>query len=605
MRRANLATIGLVTFLLLSVMPMITNGVPPIPSDYQGCVKVDGELAPDGTIVYAKISNGTATYTSNSVSTENGYYDNLVVAPPDESFEGKTINFYVKPPGKSAKIAGTSTFYGGRIDQEVNLEYTTETGPSPPENRPPVQPSQPNPEDGETGISLSVTLSWYCYDPDGDIVSYVVYFGLSPSSLEKIAHNITTKSCDVSNLQYSTTYYWKVVAWDPHGAKSEGPIWEFTTKSKPSPPSGGGGGGTPSPPPENHPPSAPSKPSGSTSGYVNQSYSYSTSSTDPDGDQIKYGWDWDGDGNVDEWTGFYNSGETITLSHSWSQPGTYQIKVKAMDQKGDESEWSESLTVTILTSTKKPPVAVISAPDAALVNQTISLDASHSSDPDGTIVNYTWDFGDGNTGYGVAVTHSYSLPGNYTITLTVTDNDNLANSTTHTIWIQPDSDNDGWSDHEEKTYGTDPYNASSYPKDTDSDRIPDPVDPDDDDDGLNDTMEQEIGSPQDNANEYVEPIVDGKTTYLVDTDNDGIYDTFYDPETNTKTSVEQNEEGRYLIDSDGDGVVDYVYDPTSGAINPYEKPTKPIEISWSIVVSIIVALLVIVGIVYLYKRGKI
>ena len=461
MRRVNLATIGLATFLLLSAMSMITNGVPPIPSDYQGYVTVDGEPAPDGTVVYAKISNGTATYTSDSVSTENGYYDNLVVAPPDESFEGKTINFYVKPPGKSAKIAGTSTFYGGRIDQEVNLEYTTET--------------------------------------------------------------------------------------------------------EPSPPSGGGGGGTSSSPPENHPPSAPSKPSGTTSGYVNQSYSYSTSSTDPDGDQIKYGWDWDGDGNVDEWTGFYNSGETITLSHFWSQPGTYQIKVKAMDQEGDESEWSESLTVTILMETKKPPVAVISAPDVALVNQTISLDGSQSSDPDGTIVNYTWDFGDGDIGYGVTVTHSYSLPGNYTITLTVTDNDNLTNSTTHTIWIQPDSDNDG----------------------------------------LSDTLEQEIGSDPENANEYVKPIIDGKTTYLVDTDNDGIYDTFYDPETNTKTSVEQNEEGKYLIDSDGDGVVDYVYDPTSGAINPYKKPTKPTEIPWSIVVLIIVALLIIAGIVYLYKKGKI
>jgi len=586
MRRVNLATIGLATFLLLSAMSMITNGVPPIPSDYQGYVTVDGEPAPDGTIVYAKISNGTATYTSKLVSTENGYYDNLVVAPPDESFEGKTINFYVKPLGKSAKIAGTSTFYGGRIDQEVNLEYTTETEPSPPsggggggtsssppENHPPSAPSKPS---GPTSIVVA--------PPDESFEGKTINFYVKPLG----------KSAKIAG---TSTFY---------GGRIDQEVnLEYTTETEPSPPSGGGGGGTSSSPPENHPPSAPSKPSGPTSGYVNQSYSYSTSSTDPDGDQIKYGWDWDGDGNVDEWTGFYDSGETITLSHSWFQPGTYQIKVKAMDQEGDESGWSESLTVTILMETKKPPVAVISAPDVALVNQTISLDASQSSDPDGTIVNYTWDFGDGDIGYGVTVTHSYSMLGNYTITLTVTDNDNLTNSTTHTIWVQPDSDNDGWSDQEEQTYGTDPYNASSYPKDTDSDRIPDSVDPDDDNDGLNDTLEQEIGSPQDNANEYVEPIIDGKTTYLVDTDNDGIYDTFYDPETNTKTSVEQNEEGKYLIDSDGDGVVDYVYDPASGAIVPKEKPTKPTEIPWSIVVSIIVALLIIAGIVYLYKKGKI
>ena len=479
-------TVTLVILISFISITGFSGSAPPLPSDYQGYVyiTVDGERepAPSGTIVYAIVSNGTVEYRSNNVTTTGGYYDNLVVAPPDSSYLDKTLYFYVKPPGKPAKIGNTTTFKGGLLNEIVNLTYVT----------------------------------------------------------------------------------------------------------------------------ENHPPSQPSKPLGPTSGYVNQSYSYSTSSTDPDGDQIKYGWDWDGDGNVDEWTGFYNSGETITLSHSWSQPGTYQIKVKAMDREGDESEWSESLTVTILTSTKKPPVAVISAPDVALVNQTISLDASHSSDPDGTIVNYTWNFGDGNIGYGVAVTHSYSLPGNYTITLIVTDNDNLVNSTTHTIWIQRDSDNDGWSDQEEQTYGTDPYNASSHPEDTDGDRIPDPVDPDDDNDGLNDTMEQEIGSPQDKANEYVEPIIDGKITYIVDTDNDGIYDTFYDPGTNIKTNVEQNEEGKYLIDSDGDGVVEYVYDPASGAINPYGKPTKPIEIPWSMVVLIIVVvLLIIVGIVYLYKKRKI
>ncbi len=262
-----------------------------------------------------------------------------------------------------------------------------------------------------------------------------------------------------------------------------------------------------------------------------------------------------------------------------------------------------TVTLRAAPTAQKPPVAIFSAPDSALVNQTITLDASQSYDTDGNIVNYTWNLGDGETGYGVTIAHSYSEPGNYTITLTVIDNDGLSNSTSKQIEIQPDSDNDGWSDQEEIIYKTDPYNASSYPKDTDSDRLPDSVDPDDDNDGLNDTLEQEIGSDPENANEYVEPIIDGKTTYLVDTDNDGIYDTFYDPETNTKTSVEQNEEGKYLIDSDGDGVVDYVYDPASGAINPYEKPTKPTEIPWPIVITILLALIAISVIIYFYKRG--
>ena len=586
-----------VTLVILSSFISITGfsgNPPPLPSDYQGYVTVDGERAPNGTIVYAIVSNGTAVYRSSNVTTTDGYYDNLVVAPTDSSYSDKILYFYVKPPGKPAKIGNTTTFEGGLLDEIVNLTYLTE-------NQPPAVPSEPDPEDGETGVSLSVTLSWYCYDPDEDNVTYDVYFGSSSSSLEKRADNITTTSYDVSNLQYSATYYWKVVAWDPHGAKSEGPIWKFTTKSKPSPPSGGGG--APSPPAENHPPSTPSKPSGPTSGYINESYSYSTSSIDEDGDWLRYIFDW-GDGTTTETSDLTPSGETITLSHSWSQPGTYQVKVKAIDLQDAESNWSEPLTVIISSPTaQKPPVAIFSAPDSALVNQTITLDASQSYDTDGNIVNYTWNFGDGSTGYGVTITHSYSEPGNYTITLTVIDNDGLSNSTSKQIEIQPDSDNDGWSDQEEQTYGTDPYNASSYPKDTDSDRLPDSVDPDDDNDGLNDTLEQEIGSPQDNANEYVEPVIDGKTTYLVDTDNDGIYDTFYDPETNTKTSVEQNEEGKYLIDSDGDGVVDYAYDPASGALVPKEKPTKPTEIPWPIVITILLALIAISVIVYFYKKG--
>jgi hypothetical protein len=52
----------------------------------------------------------------------------------------------------------------------------------------------------------------------------------------------------------------------------------------------------------------------------------------------------------------------------------------------------------------------------------VTFDASDSSDFDGTISRYDWDFGDGNTGTGALVTHSYST-GRYTITLTVTDND--------------------------------------------------------------------------------------------------------------------------------------------------------------------------------------
>ena len=94
-------------------------------------------------------------------------------------------------------------------------------------------------------------------------------------------------------------------------------------------------------------PDKPSKPSGPTSGKAGAEYTYTSSTTDPDGDQVKYGWDWNGDEVVNEWTNFYNSGETVTTPHTWTEKGTYNVRVKAQDKGGLESEWSDPLSVTM------------------------------------------------------------------------------------------------------------------------------------------------------------------------------------------------------------------------------------------------------------------
>jgi chitodextrinase len=61
----------------------------------------------------------------------------------------------------------------------------------------------------------------------------------------------------------------------------------------------------------------------------------------------------------------------------------------------------------------------------------VSFDASGASDPDGTVVSYSWDFGDFTTGSGVTATHTFANAGTYTVTLTVTDNSgNSGESTT-------------------------------------------------------------------------------------------------------------------------------------------------------------------------------
>ena len=84
-----------------------------------------------------------------------------------------------------------------------------------------------------------------------------------------------------------------------------------------------------------------------------------------------------------------------------------------------------------------PPTAIISAlPITGDAPLTTSLNGSNSSDQDGTIVGYDWNYGDGSAnGNTAAASHVYSTPGTYTATLTVTDNSGLKNSNTQSITV--------------------------------------------------------------------------------------------------------------------------------------------------------------------------
>jgi hypothetical protein len=91
------------------------------------------------------------------------------------------------------------------------------------------------------------------------------------------------------------------------------------------------------------PPVQPQKPSGSIKGEPGVEYTYTTTTSDLDSDTLYYMWSW-GDGNTSGWYGPFNSNVIASASHVWTEKGTYQIKVKAKDEHGFESDWSDPLT---------------------------------------------------------------------------------------------------------------------------------------------------------------------------------------------------------------------------------------------------------------------
>lgn len=98
------------------------------------------------------------------------------------------------------------------------------------------------------------------------------------------------------------------------------------------------------------------------------------------------------------------------------------------------------LSLTLFLSgcglTNQSPNASFNAdPASGTAPLEVTLNASSSSDPDGSVISYEWDFGDGSTGSGETTTHTYSNAGNYTIGLIVTEDDGATDTTVQSIEV--------------------------------------------------------------------------------------------------------------------------------------------------------------------------
>ncbi|KAA0005256.1 MAG: hypothetical protein FE039_02025 [Thermoplasmata archaeon] len=184
----------------------------------------------------------------------------------------------------------------------------------------------------------------------------------------------------------------------------------------------------------NKPPDKPYRPDGVVYGGVNTEYTYTSSTVDPDDDMVYYLFDW-GDGTYSKWLGPYQSGETVTATHSWTGARAYEIKVKAKDQHNLESEWSDGLLITISEShPPTPPVITGSTTGKTKKEYEYTF---KSTDLDGDQIYYYIDWDDGNvenwigpynSGENVKITHKWNKKGNYVIKALAKDTNGLVSS---------------------------------------------------------------------------------------------------------------------------------------------------------------------------------
>ncbi len=145
-----------------------------------------------------------------------------------------------------------------------------------------------------------------------------------------------------------------------------------------------------------------------------------SSSTGGDGELSSYSWEF-GDGSTAE-------GEIV--SHTYAASGTYTVRLTVSDINGQTGE--DTATVVI----NQPPSAVISTGDMTLtLGESVTLGSDGTQDPDGTVVSYSWNTGDGSSAEGASITHTYAAEGVYTAVLTVTDDQGTTDSDSVTLTV--------------------------------------------------------------------------------------------------------------------------------------------------------------------------
>ncbi|WP_426625424.1 PKD domain-containing protein [Leifsonia sp. McL0607] len=358
----------------------------------------------DGRIVFGTWTGQANTVTSPNPLNNNQWHQAVATQGPDGMklyVDGQLVGTNPQTQAQSYsgywRIGGDNTwgstgpYFKGTLDeaavyssvlsaQDVINHYSLATSGTLPNQTPVASFTQ-----STSGLTVNVDGS-ASTDPDGTIASYAWDFGdgslatgptASHTYLQGGSYNVTLTVTDNQGGTNTTSQGVSVVAPPPN----QPPVASFTSSST----------------------------------YLAAAFDGTTSS-DPDGTVASWAWGF-GDGST---------GTGSTVSHTYATAGTYQVTLTVTDDKGAQTSVTNPITVVA----NQPPVAAFTS---SVTNLAASFDGSTSSDPDGTVASYAWDFGDGATGTGATASHTYATAGAFTVTLTVIDNAGGTNQIQHPV----------------------------------------------------------------------------------------------------------------------------------------------------------------------------
>src|SRR2546426_99373 len=261
--------------------------------------------------------------------------------------------------------------------------------------QPPIASFRATPNPVTVGSSVEFNAS-SSSDPDGTIMSYTWDFGdltggtgVNPSHSYLTFGTFNATLTVTDNESFTATTYRHIVVHPPPPGPQP-PVADFVASPSPTNPR--------------------------SQITFNASYSF-----DPDGTITSYTWEF----------GDSTTGSGIIARHAYANSGVFTVNLTVVDDANLSSTATHQVTVNA-----PPHAAFAFAPTTIYIGVSVAFDGAASTDPDGPIALFIWNFADGITGSGMQASHAYAVKGSFGVRLTVVDNLGLSDQTIRTVTVR-------------------------------------------------------------------------------------------------------------------------------------------------------------------------